>query len=211
MPCYYTGSPFGIVKINQNKAILSDGLLSEYLCQQGYFNKNVFQSIKSFSKIRTVKKNKLPCILLGNNYVEFGSMTAAKWELYISNIIKKYKNLYYLPHPREKKDKLTKLFGNKIITTDNNSEQFFITKGLPEVLLGDMCSTSLCTAALLNSGQSKIIGITNSSQYCDGPRRNIIDSLTISSKNVQVNFYNLINASKHILKTIAFQPIEVNV
>ena len=211
MPSYYTGSPFGIVKFNQNKAILSDGLLSEYLFQQGFFEKNVFESIQRFSKLKTAKKNKLPCILLGNNYVEFGSMTEASFVLYISNIIKKFKNVYYLPHPREKKDKLKQIFGNKIITIKNNSEQFFITKGLPEVLLGDMCSTSLCTAALLNSGQSKIFGITNSSQYCDGPKNNIIDSLTISKKNVKVNFQNLINASKHLLRTYAFRPTEVSV
>jgi len=138
-------------------------------------------------------------------------MSLLSWEKYVKKINNKFKDLHYFPHPRENLEKAKKIFKNKIIFTKFNSEEYLLQNGLPNTLVGDLCSTATTTVALLNTGQCKVHGIINSAVFCDCRKGAIVEKIKIKNTTITVNFDDLIESAKSILKDSLYNIVQLSI
>jgi hypothetical protein len=173
---YIQGSSLGLInKISSKISVLSDGMLSEYLYHKNLFHVNSFTSVfdikKEFISWNKVQKK----IILGNNYIELGSMSENNYVSILRHINENYPGYYYYPHPKENISLIRQVFIDKFISNNQPFESYILKNGVPTNVISIAPSTCITSILLLSDYKIDVSICKIPLKYFDGPINVLVD------------------------------------
>jgi hypothetical protein len=197
--CYFQGG-FGIAfRISKSKAVVSDGILTEYLIRSEQIQVREFISIDYIKKEIDVNQTKE--IILGNNFYEFGNMSYETYKNYLLALRAAYPEAMYFPHPKEEERQLLlDIFKDKLVTWSGNVESYCRKYGIPGRLIGFVGSTAMASLGKLAKQSFEIHGICIPKEFCDGKLRDNTDPYLLKRRSIEMTLERLANTVKSVLK-----------
>lgn len=181
------GSNLGSInKISKKVSVISDGMLSEYLYKKKIFHANSFTSVFDIKK-EDISWNKLQKkIILGNNYIEFGSMSENNYVSILRHINENYPGYYYYPHPKESITLVQQVFKERVVPNTQPFESYILNNGIPKKVISIAPSTCITSILILSDYEIDVSICNISLKYFDGPRNILIDDY-LYKKGIKVN------------------------
>jgi hypothetical protein len=207
--CTFQGG-FGLAfKLSRCKSVISDGILTELLYQEGHFHSDNFISAAAITPSIPVQKNSSK-LILGNNFYEYGSFTLESYESYLRVLKGNYPDAYYFPHPREISNVPVKVFGDRLIENTSNIESYCQTHGIPSHIIGFLGSTAMVSIGKLANSDLMIDAIHLQSNEYDGPQKDISDPFLLKTRSIKVTFEVLEATALRILADVSNVTIKIN-
>lgn len=195
--CTFQGG-FGIAHtFSKSKAVISDGILTEWLYKNNYIKVNDFVSLNLIKP--SIKVNKGESIIFGNNFYESGSFSYLKYMKYLQFLSINYPNAFYFPHPKEISGLPESIFKNRLINVNLNIETYCVRYGIPENIIGFIGSTSIASIAKLAQNTIVIEAVKVNDQDYDGPIGNITDPQLLKKRNIRITTTILENTVVEII------------
>lgn len=157
------------------KAVLSDGLLTEYLVRQLHVPARRFYSLRDVSGdgVAVVPG----CAIIGANWMEFGCMSIESYRGHLRFLQRRYPEATYFCHPRELNRAPEEVFGaNSVRRPDRPIELLLMDEGIPGHLVG-VCSSSLLALPAGNAHRVRVDLVDVPQSRFDGPRGAVIETL----------------------------------
>jgi hypothetical protein len=197
--CFFQGGFGYAFRISRSKAIISDGILTEWLVLAGFIKPKTFISVNSIEPELSV--NEELEVILGNNFYEFGNFSFSTYKKYLIYLKEKYPNALYFPHPREISDLPEKIFESKCMRENYNIETFSRIHGIPKRLIGFLGSTAMVSLANLAKAPIIINAEIIDKVDCDGPLGDITDPFLLQKMSIEVTLSKLTTTVKHLLSS----------
>ena len=203
------GSTFGLMnRWAYQVSVISDGLLSEYIYSNNYFNCKKFYSVFDILPQKDFSNNINDQIIIGTNYIQYKSMSVSNYEYILRFLISKYPNYSYYPHPKEDANMLKKIFGNKLIRNEKPFENYILEDGMPSSIISIAVSTCIPSTLLMSDFKCDVTVCDISLNLFDGPTGDLIDP-NLNSRGYNINMRNhftylqeKLRSFDHILSTI---------
>lgn len=196
-PCTFQGAYGVAYQFSKRKEVISDGLLTEWLHQQSHIRPDKFISVANLESKFPVDSDKQ--LIIGSNWYEFGTMSLRKYEALLRAWNEKYPLAYYFPHPKERRDIAKKIFGNRLIESNQSIEPYCIKNSIPGHIIG-LGSTAMATLGKLASSEVKIEIVSIDPRHCDGRNGDILDPHLLSHRNIKITLGELPDVIRSILK-----------
>lgn len=195
-PCTFQGAYGLAYQLSTNKSVISDGLLTEWLYKKNYIKPKQFFSIEQIRSRISAKKNK--SLILGSNWVEFGSMRIENYEKLLKTLSKKYPDALYFPHPKENIKLSYKIFDERIILSQKSVEAYCIENGVPDHIIG-LGSTALVTLGRITLDEITVEVLKIDPQYFDGEKGDCIDTYLKNKRGITIKIDDLAEITREML------------
>jgi hypothetical protein len=183
-------------KINKTKSIISDGLLTEIIIDKCAIKPKYFYTLETQKKVKieTVEKT----IIIGSNWVEFGSMSSENYMLHLQFLRNRYPEAIYFRHPRETGSEPEFVFGKLQVDQPTLPIELHCLKnGIPRKIIG-VCSTSLLSMPSLAPGCVDVDQIILENNFYDGPKGSNIFTKKNKNKNESEVIINVKNINEFL-------------